>query len=268
MLIQDVSSSDKSQILDFCKDTFSWGDYIELVWDSWMSEKNFLCIRDDSSPLGICHASISEPAKQVWIEGIRVHPEFRRRHLASDLVSKCEQMGLENGCADSFMLVESSNLNSLNLAKKLGYRTESTWVLYSIRNNPSPPAGNVRVLSEADGLPDGISKLRFVNSWRWYPFDDNFVPALIEDGRVISSPGPSGASMGTIIPSEHFDSTCMITILQAGQSGIDEIVRFAQNYGLQNDVSRLQLLADQGIGFSNNDVEKRLVFHLLKKRLG
>jgi len=45
-------------------------------------------------------------------------------------------------------------------------------------------------------------------------------------------------------------------------------VRFAQSYGLQNDVSRLQLLADQGIGFSNNDVEKRLVFHLLKKRLG
>ena len=67
MKIQNVNNSDKNQILDFCKNTFSWGDYIELVWDYWISEKNFLCIYDDSTPLGICHASISKPAKQIWI---------------------------------------------------------------------------------------------------------------------------------------------------------------------------------------------------------
>jgi len=266
MLIQDVSDSDKSRILDFCQDTFPWGDYIGLVWDSWMSEKNFLCIRDGSAPLGICHASVSEPARQVWIEGIRIRPGFRRRHLASDLVSRCEQTGLESGCVSSFMLVESSNLGSLNLARKLGYRAESAWVFYSVKGGPSPPAEDVKTLSGADGLPDGASKLRFVNSWRWYPFDDNFAPALAEGGRVISSPGPSGA-IGTIVPSEHFDSTCMVTVLRAGRHGADELVRFSRNYGMRNGVSRMQLLAEQGIELSGDGVEKRLVFHLLKKRL-
>ncbi len=27
--------SDKEDILMFCASTFSWGDYIELVWDIW-----------------------------------------------------------------------------------------------------------------------------------------------------------------------------------------------------------------------------------------
>ena len=165
------------------------------------------------------------------------------------------------------MLIENSNLNSLNLAKKLGYQIESTWVFYSIKNSTLPSTENVKILSKTDNLPNDISKLQFVNSWRWYPFDDNFIPNLIENGHVISSSDSSAISIGTIIPSEHFDSTCLITVLQANQSGIDEIIKFSQNYGLQHSISRLQLLLDQNIEFSNNDVEKRLVFHLLKKQL-
>ena len=29
---------DKDYVLDLCKNTFSWGDYIDRVWDIWIRE--------------------------------------------------------------------------------------------------------------------------------------------------------------------------------------------------------------------------------------
>ena len=32
--------SDKEKILEFCQNTFSWGDYIDEVYDFWINEGN------------------------------------------------------------------------------------------------------------------------------------------------------------------------------------------------------------------------------------
>jgi hypothetical protein len=38
--IRPARRSDKDEILSFCINTFSWGDYIDRVWDYWYTEKN------------------------------------------------------------------------------------------------------------------------------------------------------------------------------------------------------------------------------------
>ena len=40
MEIRNATSLDKNSVLKFCKDTFSWGDYIDKVWSSWLEEGN------------------------------------------------------------------------------------------------------------------------------------------------------------------------------------------------------------------------------------
>ncbi|MDH3737447.1 MAG: GNAT family N-acetyltransferase, partial [Nitrosopumilus sp.] len=89
-MIREANISDKIHILKFCKDTFSWGDYIEQVWDFWISEGN-LFLFEKQFPIGICHTSYSED--QIWIEGIRIDPNFRRQKIASKLVTHAELMG-------------------------------------------------------------------------------------------------------------------------------------------------------------------------------
>ena len=36
--IRNALGSDRNDILDFCKNTFSWGDYIDQVWDLWVND--------------------------------------------------------------------------------------------------------------------------------------------------------------------------------------------------------------------------------------
>ena len=78
MEIREANISDKNSVLKFCKNTFSWGDYIEKVWSSWLDEGN-LFLFEKQSPVGICHAFYSE--NQIWIEGIRIDPKHRREMI-------------------------------------------------------------------------------------------------------------------------------------------------------------------------------------------
>jgi hypothetical protein len=77
MEIRDAQPSDKQVILDFCKDTFSWGDYIADVWDFWILQGNlFVAVKNDT-PIGLSHLVFTDN-RQAWLEGIRVHPNHRR----------------------------------------------------------------------------------------------------------------------------------------------------------------------------------------------
>ena len=53
-----ATKSDKEQVLDFCKNTFSWGDYIHEVWDSWIREGNLIVIDHENSPISMAHAAL------------------------------------------------------------------------------------------------------------------------------------------------------------------------------------------------------------------
>jgi len=65
--IREANSSDKTSVLKFCKNTFSWGDYIEHVWNYCIYEGHLFLVHKQS-PIGICHAFYSND--QIWIEGI------------------------------------------------------------------------------------------------------------------------------------------------------------------------------------------------------
>ena len=50
--------SDKNQILSFCENTFSWGDYIHEVWDSWEKDDGLVIIEEDNAAVAMCHLSL------------------------------------------------------------------------------------------------------------------------------------------------------------------------------------------------------------------
>ena len=57
-----ATSQDKDYVLNFCKNTFSWGDYIDRVWDIWISEPNSILLVaeienhiKEKKPIAIAH---------------------------------------------------------------------------------------------------------------------------------------------------------------------------------------------------------------------
>ncbi len=98
MIVKYATDSDKDKVLDFCTKTFSWGDYIANVWDYWKEEGNLLVVHQNNSPVAVCHASIFTQTNQVWIEGIRVNPNFKRKGYATHLVQEAENISKKSYC--------------------------------------------------------------------------------------------------------------------------------------------------------------------------
>ena len=254
--IREANDLDKISVLKFCKNTFSWGDYVEYVWNYWISEGHLL-LAQKLDPVGICHAFYSD--NQVWIEGIRIESNSRRQNIASELVKHAEIIALEKNLAFSYMLIDMENPVSISMAKSLNYEVFQTWNFYTIepRNNL-----NHNVTFEKSICPKLHS--HYVQSWRWLPINDKTLESFYEQNRIVNSSIDNKNSIAIITESDHFDRTLIVTLFSDSDESACEILSYLQNFSWEKNYERIQILTKEKL--SNFDtLEFKIPFHLMKK---
>ena len=257
-MIRDVNSLDKIQVLKFCKDTFSWGDYIDQVWDFWLSEGH-LFLFEKQFPVGICHAFYSKD--QVWIEGIRIDPNFRRQKIASNLITHAESVGTEKGISFSYMLIDTENISSLSMANSLNYDIFQTWNFYSLI-----PKKNSNYDVSFEKFLNRQLYSHYVQSWRWLPIDNATLSMFIEQNKIIKSTMQNKDSFAIITDSEHFNKTLIVTLFSGSQHTTLQIISFLQNYGIEKNYERIQILTKECLPLFDS-LQHKISFHLMKKSL-
>lgn len=200
---------DKDYVLDFCKNTFSWGDYIDRVWDIWIREPNSIFLvavvneNNIEKPIAISHG-ILIPEKIGWIEGIRVDPKYRSRKLATNMSLHILEYARKKGAVYSSAIVSINNEASKGLMEKLGFKVISTWSYLSIKpidllpelkNFTIDNSTTTKVANLNDYQPIlnflnqsnifHASGKKFVNSWRWYDLTEDKLRMMINNKQVI-----------------------------------------------------------------------------------
>ncbi|MFB5621239.1 MAG: GNAT family N-acetyltransferase [Nitrosopumilus sp.] len=256
--IRDANNLDKIPILKFCKNTFSWGDYIEHVWDYWLSEGN-LFLAQNQYPVGICHAVYSKD--QIWIEGIRIDPKYRRHNIASKLVKHAETIGMKKNLSFSFMLIDTENSESLCMANSLNYNIFQTWNFYSLE----PKINSNHNVTFVKSLNLKLYS-HYVKSWRWLPFDDETLTSLYKKNCIVKSNVDGKNSIALLTDSEHFDKTLIVTLFSNSNESALEVISFLQNFGIEKNYNRIQILTREKLP-NFNSLEYKISFHLMKKTL-
>jgi len=256
-MIREAISSDKHHILEFCQNTFSWGDYIEDVWDYWISE-GILLVYVKNNPIGISHAVFLKD--HVWIEGIRIDPDFRRQGIASKLVQHIETRALKNEIHASLMLIDTQNTPSLSMSENLGYKKYQTWNFYSLL----PQKTNSPELFFGGDLKENEFP-HYVKSWRWIFLDKETTSHLNAKKCVIRS-GTVNKSTAILEDSEHFKKTLIVTLFAESESNTTNLLYFLQNYGYENNYHRIQILTKEKLPKIQN-LDFKLSFHLMQKLL-
>lgn len=268
MRINLANQSDKAPVIEFCKNTFSWGDYISEVWDYWINEGTLLAAYQNHLPVAICHVLPILSVNQIWIEGIRVDPKFRRKGIGQSLILEAEKLGKQKNCKHSFMLIASTNTNSLSLAKKLNYKIFETWAFFSLTPNKNDKNIPIQYTKSPKKITDylGEKNLFFVKSWRWIPLNQFSMPALLKNKKIIFSNEQKTKVLAVITDSEHFSSTMLITLLEGSELGINEFLKFIQNYGFEHNYKRLQILTKQKTLPELVGLDKKIIFYLMRKK--
>ena len=199
---------DKDYVLDFCKNTFSWGDYIDRVWDIWIGEPNSIFLvavvvneNNIEIPIAIAHGILMSE-KTVWVEGIRVDPKYRSQKLATNMSLSILDYARKKGALYSSAIVSINNKASKGLMEKLGFKVISQWSYISIKpiilselNNNLIIRTSTKVanLNEYQQILNFLNKSdifkasgkKFVNSWRWYDLTENRLKMMINNKQVI-----------------------------------------------------------------------------------
>jgi GNAT superfamily N-acetyltransferase len=258
MEIREATSFDKNLVLKFCKNTFSWGDYIDKVWSSWLHEGN-LFLFEKEFPVGICHAFYSQ--NQIWIEGIRIDPNFQKQKIASKLVTHAELIGKKNGASFSFMLIDTENKKSISMANSLNYESFQIWNYYSLIPKKN---SNFKIEFEKSIISDIFPF--YVDSWRWIKTTKNIFFNLSEQNRIIKSNLNGKTSVAIIGDYKHLDKTLIVTLFSGSFDTLCNILFYLQNYAIEKNYERIQILTKEKLQ-PFNFLEYKISFNLMKKSL-
>lgn len=254
MRIRPAIKSDKKEILNFCVNTFRWGDYIDRVWHYWYKSGHLLVVEDGGRKIGMSHMAMCPDGRSMWLEGVRVHPDYRRSGIATRLIAKMIKYGRQKGALQASAIVDGTNVASQRMMEKNGFAVVSRWAYYSAGGRPrrSKSGARLATIGELEGTWKylqhskiySVSAKRYMESWHWYALDKKALRALIKEQRAVVIGRPVN---GVTIINRHgyWDRTNILQIvyLDAKSAGpLRHLVSFATNTYLDGRFDGLQLV--------------------------
>ena len=271
MKIRHATKSDKGEVLRFCVNTFEWGDYIDQVWDFWISDRNGVLLvaehdeeyniygKKRSSLIALSHASLCPNNKNVWLEGIRVHPNFRHRHVATQLLNSMISYAKKQGAVEASAIVAGNNITSQLMMESNGFAIISKWSYYTINKIPkrvdkvklrskvvtSEDTETVRNYLKRSEVYKSSGKT-YVNSWRWYSLDLSVLENFIKHEKVLVIGNDPIEGLGIINKDSNNDFQ-IVYLDASNMSVLEDLIKFAVNLIHREDrtYNRIQIFSPQ-----------------------
>lgn len=256
MKIRAACRQDKEQVLAFCKNTFSWGDYVDRVWDMWFSAKNgrLLVGEHGGRAVAMSHVAIC-PNGSAWLEGVRVHPDLRRSGVATELLNRMFAYAGRHGAGQASAIVAADNVASQRMMERNGFSTVSNWAYYSTDAKIGARKTGARFAGSADlsAIWNYLKKSRtyrqsarrYVRAWQWYALDRKALRQLVGEKRVAVA-GSSIDGVAIINGDGYWDrkDVLQVTYLDSEKS-VKDLLSFAANLYRQGNFSRLHVLCHE-----------------------
>jgi GNAT superfamily N-acetyltransferase len=145
-VLRPARPEDREAIVAFTQGTFAWGDYIDRVFDDWLARSDGLTLVSEVAgrPVGLARGSLLSPA-EAWAQGLRVHPDHRRRRLGTALLDGLAGWAAGQGARVIRLSSEDSNTAAGALIPTAGFRPVGRWRIVEKEGLLARPAqGNGR----------------------------------------------------------------------------------------------------------------------------
>ena len=121
--IKRVVASDRDDVLEISRQTWDGYDYLPSVIDEWLkdSDCHIYGVEVGSRVVAVANLRVVEGGRTGWMEGLRVHPDFRGRGYANALTRELLEEASELGVQRLRYTTGSQNEASLRLAEKYGF---------------------------------------------------------------------------------------------------------------------------------------------------
>lgn len=133
--LRDGRIEDGPMIAPWTSDTFEWGDYVAHRLPQWLEDQDskvIVCGNEADHPVAVSHA-VMLSATEGWLEGARVHPDYKRQGMGNAMNDAGVAWARERGAHVVRLAIESENEAARRQVTALGYRQTSSWVYANFR---------------------------------------------------------------------------------------------------------------------------------------
>jgi len=134
LIIRAAKKEDEQDIQEISRLTWDGQDYIYEVFEEWLRDGHFFVAEINNKVIGTAKLTIF-PDKVGWLEGLRVHPEYRGQGIGRKLQDFTREYGLNLIRKGLINCLEFStyykNQRSIQMALKDGFRIVKRFYILS-----------------------------------------------------------------------------------------------------------------------------------------
>ena len=122
-MIRRLVKSDRDDVLEISRYTWDGHDYLGTVLDEWMNDPkcDFVGVEVKGRVVAVGNLRLIEGGWTGWLEGLRVHPDYRRRGYANEITAYLVAEGERLGVGRLRYTTSDRNVESLKIAAKAGF---------------------------------------------------------------------------------------------------------------------------------------------------
>lgn len=120
MLIREADLGDWDYISAISRKA-GYSDYINQIGDYYLREGTVIVAELGGKVVGFAKLE-SCPDGSTWLGGLRVDPSYREMGIGSALSERLIKLSRNTGARYSRLIIEHSNVKSMNIAEKTGFR--------------------------------------------------------------------------------------------------------------------------------------------------
>jgi len=122
--IRPLRDSDREDVLEIARHTWDGHDYLPYFFDAWLTDRNShtAAIERGGHVVALANLRVIENGRTGWMEGLRVHPDYRGQGLASILTHHVVKLAREIPVERIRYTTAVGNESSLHLGTTIGMR--------------------------------------------------------------------------------------------------------------------------------------------------
>jgi GNAT superfamily N-acetyltransferase len=252
MTIRPAQPGDRPAMERICSHTWEWGDYIPEAWDHWLADEQGLSIVGQLEGRVVALSRITfEAPGQIWLEGMRVDPEYRRRGIAGEFLDYGMAFARERGARVVRLGTGSHNAPVHALTAQAGMVRVGAYLLLNADPLPGGPdpaflsaehAGQIRaflhdspVMAHTHGL--------YSAHWAWQELSPARIDQFLEAGQFAARIAADGrlVALAVLHPDPEYKEL-WLSFAGGEAAAVTELATAVRGYATRLGAEKVQVM--------------------------
>ena len=278
--IRPARPGDRPAVERICAHTWEWGDYIPEVWGDWLAEGELggghaLVGEVDGLVVALSKVTLQTP-EQVWLEGMRVDPDYREQGIASQFLEYSLIYAQALGARVVRLGTSHHNVAVHKMVSRVGMRRTGSYGLRQAEPLPAGAEGHFLTVEDWEKVQAFLAESPVMAyagglysvDWAWQELSAERMRQFLAEGRVMAQVGQdhSLAALATVHPNLE-EGEMWVGIASGQPPAITKLATAIRSYADLHGLGKVRVMipnlawlrdAFHGAGFGSGDWEGEL----------